>query len=65
MRLKLSEVRRARGWSQRKLGMISGLSRSHISEMEKGMYDPTIKTICRLCKALGCTPNDLIDCEDE
>jgi transcriptional regulator with XRE-family HTH domain len=65
MRVRLTEVRRARGWSQGKLHQRSGLSRSYISEIESGSHDPTTKTICKLCRALGCTPNDLIQCGEE
>ncbi|MDF2578374.1 MAG: Helix-turn-helix domain [Chlamydiales bacterium] len=65
MSLRLREVRMARHQSQLTLGKSTGISRSYISEMENGRYDPTTGTICRLCKALNCTPNDLIDCGDE
>jgi len=64
MALRLRELRRARGWSQCKLAKKSDTARSYISELESGRYDPT-KTICKLCRALGCTPNDLIDCEED
>lgn len=64
MRLRLAEVREKRDWTQGKLALVSGVARHHISELESGYYMPTLKTICKLCKALDCTPNDLIDCEN-
>lgn len=61
MSLRLKEMRMNRGMSQLQLSKKSGISRSYISEIEHGIYDPS-KVICKLCKALDCTPNDLIDC---
>lgn len=65
MKLRLREVRERKGWSQKQLEIKSGVSRNFISEIENEIYIPTVKTICKLCRALGCTPNDLIDCEEE
>ncbi|MDF2889751.1 MAG: Cro/C1-type DNA-binding domain [Clostridia bacterium] len=64
MKLKISEIRMRRHWNQSRLAKESGIARSYISELERGLYDPNLKTICKLCKALGCTPNDLIDCDE-
>jgi transcriptional regulator with XRE-family HTH domain len=63
MALKLKELRRRRKLSQRQLSKRAGVSRSYISELESGKYDPT-KTICKLCNALDCAPNELVDCTD-
>jgi len=63
MKIRLEEVRRAKKWSQSKLAIMSGVGRSYISEIESGKYCPTADVICKLCFALKCTPNDLIDCE--
>lgn len=65
MKLRLKEVRERRNWSQGKLSILSGVARHHISELESGYYMPKANTICKLCKALDCTPNDLIDCGEE
>ena len=64
MQFNLAEVRKARKWSQGKLALMSGISRSYISEIETGKYEPDYRTICRICKALKCTPNDLINYVD-
>lgn len=63
MKLRLKEVRERKGWSQGKLAARSAIARHHISELESGYYMPKMDTICKLCKALECTPNDLIDCD--
>jgi transcriptional regulator with XRE-family HTH domain len=58
--LRLLQLRRKKKLSQVQLSKRAGVSRSYISEIEKGVYDPTTKIICRLCRALNCTPNDMI-----
>jgi len=65
MKLKLRELRRQKRMSQQKLSMKSGVAKGYISQIEKGQYKPTIDIICKLCNALGCTPNDLLDCKGD
>jgi putative transcriptional regulator len=65
MILRLEKVRSDKNITQKELSIMSGLSKSYISELESGKYSSTIKVICKLCKALGCTPNDLVKCEGE
>lgn len=60
MPLRLKELRRKRRLTQISLSRRAGVSRSYISELEKELYDPTTTIVCKLCKALNCTPNDLI-----
>jgi transcriptional regulator with XRE-family HTH domain len=63
MKIKLTEIRNQKKWSQSKLSLISGVSRTYISEIEAGKYNPTIDIICKLTKALGCSLDDLVDCD--
>jgi len=63
MKIRLKELRNEKGWTQEQLADASGVGRSYISEIESGIYNPTADIICKLCKALNCTPNDLIQCE--
>jgi putative transcriptional regulator len=67
MKLKIAEARRAKKepWSQRKLASKAKVSRSYLSEVENGKYIPSIKFMCKISKALGCTIDELVDCEDE
>ena len=62
---KVKELREELGLTQGQLSIKSGVSKSYISEIESGKYDPTVSIVCKLCKALKCTPNDLIDCQLE
>lgn len=59
MSLRLKELRRRKKLSQRQLSKMAGVSRSYISELEAGIYDPS-KVIVKLCVALKCEPNELI-----
>jgi transcriptional regulator with XRE-family HTH domain len=65
MKLRLAEVRKRRKVSQLQLSKKAGISRSYVSEMETGKYNPSLPMLCKICKILNCTPNDLIDCEDD
>lgn len=56
----LKFYRESKKLSKRELAKMSEISPSYITELEKGDYDPNIKIICKLCKALRITPNDLI-----
>lgn len=63
MKIKVEELRRKKRWSQSKLSIISGVSRTYISEIESGKYNPTIDIVCKLAKALNCKLDDLVDCD--
>ena len=63
--LRLKEMRVARGLSQLQLAKLSKVSYGYISELENGKKSPTIDTICRLAKALGCKPEELFSCEGD
>lgn len=61
MGYKIKMVRVMNSQSKSKIAKLTGLSRSYISEIESGKYDnPSLNTILKLCKALECSPNDII-----
>lgn len=62
-KLYLKEIRRQRGISQLELSRRSGVSYGYISELENELKIPTIDTICKLAKALGCKPEELFRCD--
>ncbi len=49
----IREIRHRRGYTQEKLGEISGLGRIRIVEIEGRRYAPTIPTLNTLAVALG------------
>lgn len=58
---RIKKLREKNNYSNKELHQISGVARGYIHEMETGKYNnPTIDVICKLCKALNVTPNDVI-----
>lgn len=56
----LRELRESVGISQEKLAATSGLDRTYISLLERGLRQPSLSTIFVLAKALGRSPSALI-----
>lgn len=59
----LKTIREAKGWSQVKLSMRSGVAQTMISAIERGKRNSTVRILSKLAKALGCKLDDLIDME--
>jgi len=55
VRLRRTEL----GLSQEALAMEAEVARSFLSAVERGVKQPTIKTVWKLSKALSCLPSDL------
>jgi transcriptional regulator with XRE-family HTH domain len=56
----LREIRESQGLSQEELGFESGYHRTYISLLERGLKNPSLKTIFQIAKALGIRPSELI-----
>lgn len=56
----LREARLARGLSQEDLAAEAEIDRTYPSLLERGRRVPTITVFLRLCRALRCTPVDLV-----
>lgn len=50
---RLVELRRAKGWSQERLALESGLARSYLGGVERGQRNIALINIFRLADALG------------
>lgn len=61
---KLQELRRQKGFSQKKFARLAGVSQSNISEIEAGKKIPRVPTLRRLAAALGVQLSVLIDSID-
>ena len=58
--LNVQKLRRAKGWSQEELAFESGLHRTYISGIERGVRNPTITIVERLAETLGVPPSSLL-----
>lgn len=63
MEINLKKIRKQRNLSKTELSRLSGVALSYISEMESGKYsNPGIEVLCKLCKVLECSLDDLVNC---
>jgi transcriptional regulator with XRE-family HTH domain len=58
---RVRELRRQRGWSLEVLSRASGVSRSMLSEIERGEASPTLVLAQAVARALGTRLGDLVD----
>jgi transcriptional regulator with XRE-family HTH domain len=58
---KVRELRRKRKWSLEALSQASGVSRSMLSEIERGEASPTLALALAIARALGTRLGDLVD----
>ena len=59
--LHLAELRKARGWSQERLALESGLARSYVGGIERGQRNLALINICILAEALEVTPSEMLN----
>ena len=57
--MKLRQYRTQAGLSQERLGEITGLDRTYISGIERGVRNPSLKNIDKLAKALKVSISDI------
>jgi transcriptional regulator with XRE-family HTH domain len=55
----VKHLRRAKGWTQSDLATEANVRQALISEIEKGVANPTMRTIAKLAHALDVDPVDL------
>ncbi len=59
--LRLVEVRKAKGLSQEKLALESGIARSYLSGVERGLRNIALINIYKLADTLDVTPSVLLE----
>ena len=57
----LKRVRSSRGLSQEALALEADIDRSFLSKLERGVRQPTITVIFKLCNALDYRPEKLVE----
>ncbi|NVH74170.1 helix-turn-helix transcriptional regulator [Paraburkholderia sp. JPY432] len=62
--LAVRDLRAARAWSQEQLAELAGLSRSYVSEVERGTVVASLDTIDRLARAFGLAAAELLAQQD-
>ena len=61
----LRRLRDGKELSQQKLATESGLGRTYISLLERGLRRPSLATIFRLAQSLGISPAELVQAVDD
>ena len=59
--LNIQRLRREKGWSQEDLSFESGIHRTYISGIERGVRNPTLTIVGKLAKTLDVPPGTLLD----
>jgi transcriptional regulator with XRE-family HTH domain len=58
--INLQRLRREKGWSQEDMAFESGLHRTYVSGIERGVRNPTLLILDKLAKSLGVAPTELV-----
>ncbi len=61
MRVKLQQLREARGYTQQTFSAVVGMSRSHYSQIETGEKQPSLQLALRIKRALDYYDDDIFD----
>lgn len=56
----LAQLRKGMGWSQEKLALESGIARSYIGDVERGLRNIALVNICRIANTLMIEPAELM-----
>jgi transcriptional regulator with XRE-family HTH domain len=62
---RIKALRRERNWSLEALATVSGVSRSMLSEIERGRANPTLAVVCRIAQAFGRSVGELVESPGE
>ena len=60
-----ARLRRDRGLTQEQVEVRSGFSQQYLSSLERGRRNPTVITLYELSQALGVSPVELVQPDDE
>jgi transcriptional regulator with XRE-family HTH domain len=56
----IRNIRKERGISQEELAHLCRIDRSHMGRIERGERNLAILNFIRICRALACTPSELM-----
>jgi transcriptional regulator with XRE-family HTH domain len=58
--IKIRALRTDNGWTQEKLGELTGLDRTYISDIERGVRNPSVKSLEKFAKAFAIKTSSLL-----
>lgn len=58
---RVRELRKRKGWTLEELSAACGVSRSMLSEIERGNANPTLAVTCRISQAFGMSLGELVE----
>jgi transcriptional regulator with XRE-family HTH domain len=61
----LARLRREKGFTQERFAEVSGVTQQYVSDVERGLRNPTIVSIYNMATALGVSHIDLVMPDDE
>ncbi len=61
----LKEKRQEKHITQAQMSTHLGLTKNHVSDIERGVHRLTVETFYKYCEVLGFTPNEVLDIPDE
>ena len=63
--LEIQRRRTQRGWSQEYLAEITGLHRTYISQLERGLKSPSVRVLSHIANALDVTMSEFLEAVEE
>ncbi len=58
---RLKSLRKKHGWTLEKLSALSAVSRSMLSQIERGTANPTLEVTCRIARVFGISIGELVE----
>ena len=63
--LEIQRRRTEKGWSQEYLAEITGLHRTYISQLERGLKSPSVRVFSLITNALGVAMSEFLEAVEE
>lgn len=60
-----AKLRRQKGFTQETFAEVAGVTQQYVSDLERGLRNPTVVTLYHLASALGVSHVDLVVPDDE
>lgn len=64
LQINIKKIREKQGITLERLEELSGVSKTHINDIERGKKSPTLIVLYKLAKGLNCNINELYSLKD-